>query len=317
LKALVTGAAGFIGSHLAEELVRQGWTVVGLDSFTDYYAPALKERNLSRLRETPGFELVTGDLLSADLELLLQSVEVVFHQAGQPGVRRSWGRSFDAYTNNNILATQRLLEAALSVGSLQRFVFASSSSVYGDSPDLPYSERSLPQPVSPYGVTKLAAEHLCRLYSHLGVPAVSLRYFTVYGPRQRPDMAFTRFIQSLLEGTEIVVYGDGEQTRDFTYVSDIVAANMAAATVPLEKVAGRTFNLGGGSRVKLRDVIAQLEGLTGCSARLRFDPAQRGDARHTHADCTAARETLGFIPQVQLQAGLEEQVRWAKEQTSL
>jgi UDP-glucose 4-epimerase len=203
------------------------------------------------------------------------------------------------------------------VGSLQRFVFASSSSVYGDSPDLPYSERTLPQPVSPYGVTKLAAEHLCRLYSHLGVPAVSLRYFTVYGPRQRPDMAFTRFIQSLLEGTEIVVYGDGEQTRDFTYVSDIVAANMAAATVPLEEVAGRTFNLGGGSRVKLRDVIARLEGLTGCSARLRFDPNQRGDARHTHADSTAARETLGFIPQVQLQAGLEEQVRWAKEQTSL
>jgi UDP-glucose 4-epimerase len=317
LKALVTGAAGFIGSHLAEELVRQGWTVVGLDSFTDYYARALKERNLSRLRETPGFELVTGDLLSADLELLLQSVEVVFHQAGQPGVRRSWGRSFDAYTNNNILATQRLLEASLSLGSLQRFVFASSSSVYGDSPDLPYSERTLPQPVSPYGVTKLAAEHLCRLYSHLGVPAVSLRYFTVYGPRQRPDMAFTRFIQSLLEGTEIVVYGDGEQTRDFTYVSDIVAANMAAATVPLEEVAGRTFNLGGGSRVKLRDVIAQLESLTGCSARLRFDPNQRGDARHTHADSTAARETLGFIPQVQLQAGLEEQVRWAKEQTSL
>jgi UDP-glucose 4-epimerase len=301
LKALVTGAAGFIGSHLAEELVRQGWTVVGLDSYTDYYARAL----------------VSGDLLSADLELLLQSVEVVFHQAGQPGVRRSWGRSFDAYTNNNILATQRLLEASLSLGSLQRFVFASSSSVYGDSPDLPYSERTLPQPVSPYGVTKLAAEHLCRLYSHLGVPAVSLRYFTVYGPRQRPDMAFTRFIQSLLEGTEIVVYGDGEQTRDFTYVSDIVAANMAAATVPLEEVAGRTFNLGGGSRVKLRDVIAQLESLTGCSARLRFDPNQRGDARHTHADSTAARETLGFIPQVQLQAGLEEQVRWAKEQTSL
>jgi UDP-glucose 4-epimerase len=315
LRALVTGAAGFIGSHLSEELVEQGWTVAGLDCFTDYYALSLKERNLKRLLETPGFELVTGDLLTADLEGLLQGVDVVFHQAGQPGVRGSWGQSFDAYTANNILATQRLLEAALSLGSLQRFVFASSSSVYGDSPDLPYSEGTLPQPVSPYGVTKLAAEHLCRLYSHLGVPAVSLRYFTVYGPRQRPDMAFTRFISSLLEGDEIVVYGDGEQTRDFTYVSDIVAANVAAATAPLSEVAGRTFNLGGGSRVKLKEVIGLLEGLTGCKARLRFDPAQRGDARHTHADCTAARETLGFSPRVPVEAGLREQVRWAREQS--
>jgi len=260
----VTGAAGFIGSHLAERLLAAGWEVVGVDCFTDYYPRAAKEANLEGLRGQPGFRLVEMDLNSAALGALLQGIDTVFHQAGQPGVRASWGRSFEPYLRSNILATQALLEAALHLKRpLRRFVFASSSSVYGDAPQLPVREDTLPQPISPYGVTKLAAEHLCSLYTRLGVPAVSLRYFTVYGPRQRPDMAFHRFIRAVLEGREIEIHGDGEQTRDFTYVMDIVDANLSAAAAPAERVVGRVYNLGGGSRVTVNEVIAIVEGAAG------------------------------------------------------
>src|SRR5205823_8316544 len=248
-RCLVTGAAGFIGSHLAERLVALGCEVVGVDCFTDYYDPAVKERNVSSLCAGTGFTLVRADLAEADLAPLLQGIDYVFHQAGQPGVRRSWGQSFEAYVRWNVLATQRLLEAGRTTGGLRRFVNASSSSIYGNAAELPVTERALPRPVSPYGVTKLAAEHLATLYAQLGVPTVSLRYFTVYGPRQRPDMAFNIFIRCLLEGREISVNGDGEQTRDFTFVADAVDANLAAATAPTETVTGRCYNVGGGSRV--------------------------------------------------------------------
>ena len=312
----MTGAAGFIGSHLAERLLAAGWEVVGVDCFTDYYPRAAKEANLEGLRGQPGFRLVEMDLNSAALGELLQGIDTVFHQAGQPGVRASWGRSFEPYLRSNILATQALLEAALHLKRpLRRFVFASSSSVYGDAPQLPVREDTLPQPISPYGVTKLAAEHLCSLYTRLGVPAVSLRYFTVYGPRQRPDMAFHRFIRAVLEGREIEIHGDGEQTRDFTYVMDIVDANLSAAAAPAERVVGRVYNLGGGSRVTVNEVIAIVEGAAGRSARTRHVPAPPGEARHTFADCQAAAADLGFAPRFGLEHGIRAQVDWLAAST--
>ncbi len=310
-RSLVTGVAGFIGSHLAERLLGEGREVVGIDSFSDYYPRAAKEANLAPLRTLSGFELVEGDLNAVDLAALLAGVDTVFHQAGQPGVRASWGRSFDAYVAANVLATQRLLEAALQLERpLQRFVYATSSSVYGDAPQLPASESTRPQPISPYGVTKLAAEHLCLLYARLGLATLSLRYFTVYGPRQRPDMAFHRFIRAGLEGSDIVINGDGEQSRDFTYVGDIVDANLAAAGAPADRVVGKVYNLGGGSRVTVNEVVALIEETLGRPVGRRYVPAQPGDARHTFADCSAAAADLGFQPRVALPDGLRAEVDW-------
>lgn len=304
----MTGVAGFIGSHLAERLVELGAKVHGVDCFTTYYGRELKEANLAGLRQSERFELHDLDLAAGPLDELLNAVDVVFHQAGQPGVRASWGETFATYLRQNVLATQRLLEAARSAPRLRRFVYASSSSVYGDTDQLPVSEAVLPRPVSPYGVTKLAGEHLCGLYAKSGVPTVSLRYFTVYGPRQRPDMAFTRFIRALLEGDEITINGDGEQTRDFTYVADIVAANLAAAERDLPL--GEVYNLGGGSQVTVNEAIRILEGLTDRRAQLEHRPPPSGEARHTFADCTAAGRDLGFRPGTSLEQGLRAQVEW-------
>jgi UDP-glucuronate 4-epimerase len=309
-RCLVTGAAGFIGSHLSERLLAEGCEVIGVDCLTDYYDVALKLSNLAHLTPHPRFKLVQDDLGAADLDRLLEGVGAVFHQAGQPGVRASWGASFEPYVRHNILATQALLEAARRKTALRRFVFASSSSVYGDAGELPARETTLPRPVSPYGVTKLAAEHLCLVYAKLGVPAVSLRYFTVYGPRQRPDMAFNRFIHALIEGREISVHGDGEQTRDFTYVADIVDANVAAATAPHEAVCGGVYNLGGGSRVTVNEMIALLERVTGRPGRVAHQPAPPGEARDTFADTSAARRDLGFSPQHSLEEGLRAEAAW-------
>jgi nucleoside-diphosphate-sugar epimerase len=309
-RCLVTGVAGFIGSHLAERLVADGCAVTGVDSFTDYYDPALKEHNLSALSGSSGFELLRADLATSDLSTLLEGVDYVFHQAGQPGVRRSWGQSFEPYVTRNVVATQRLLEAALSAKELKRFVNASSSSIYGNASELPVSERALPRPVSPYGVTKLAAEHLATAYAELGVPTVSLRYFTVYGPRQRPDMAFNVFLRSLLEGREITVNGDGEQTRDFTFVADAVEANVAAAAAPVERVLGRPYNVGGGSRVSLNHTLHLLEKITGEKSIVKHGPVHAGDARDTYADTSAARSDLGFAPSWTLADGLAAEAAW-------
>jgi UDP-glucose 4-epimerase len=308
-RAVVTGAAGFIGSHLCEALVARGMEVVGVDCFTDYYDPAIKRANVAALVQGPRFRLVELDLSSADLAEL-PNARWVFHQAAQPGVRASWGAEFTEYTRHNVLATQRLLERYKGAPGLERVVVASSSSVYGDAERMPTGEGDLPKPYSPYGVTKLAAEHLALLYArNFGVPAVALRYFTVYGPRQRPDMGFHRFLTALLAGNEIPVYGDGEQTRDFTFVADAVAANLAAAE---KGVNGRAYNIGGGSRVSVNHVLETIGNIAGRAPRIRHEAPQPGDPRDTGADIARARNDLGWTPRVALADGLAQQYAWQK-----
>ena len=307
MNALVTGAAGFVASHLISALLDRGASVIGLDCFTDYYPRPLKEANLGVHHGRDGFRFVEARIQDADLAALLDGVTHVFHLAAQAGVRKSWGRDFRIYTENNVDATQQLLEACVG-RPLHRFVYASSSSIYGDAAAIPMREDALPQPVSPYGVTKLAAEQLCYLYfvNH-GVPATSVRYFTVYGPRQRPDMAFNRFFQAAIAGQPIVLYGDGEQTRDFTFVTDAVAATIAAGD---RGVPGRAYNVGGGSRVTVNHVLAIVERLVGRPVAVRREPVQKGDMRDTYADTSLARADLGFAPAVSLEQGLEAEYRW-------
>jgi UDP-glucose 4-epimerase len=308
-RTLVTGVAGFIGSHLAEALLERGEEVVGVDAFTDYYDPALKQANVARAARHPRFRLVRGDLNEIALEPLIEGVETVYHQAAQAGVRASWGREFTTYTRQNIDATQRLLEC-FRERPLRKFVYASSSSVYGETVLLPMREDAPLAPHSPYGVTKLAGEFLARLYHrNFGVPTVSLRYFTVYGPRQRPDMAFRKFITALLAGRPVTVYGDGLQTRDFTFVADAVAANLLAAE---HGRPGSVYNIGGGARVTVRECLELLVRLTG-QGSIRTEPRQDGDVTHTYADTARARAELGFVPAVGLAAGLERQVTWQRE----
>jgi nucleoside-diphosphate-sugar epimerase len=307
MRALVTGMAGFIGSHLAAQLAAGGAEVVGLDCFTDYYARDIKEANLAAIGTSARVRFVEAALQTADLDHLLDGVTHVFHLAAQAGVRRSWGHDFGIYTTHNVDATQRLLEAVKD-RPIVRFVYASSSSVYGDAAAIPMTEDSVPHPVSPYGVTKLAGEHLCHLYQlNYGVPAVSLRLFSVYGPRQRPDMAFHRFISAALAGRALTIYGDGEQTRDFTFVADAAAAAVAAAD---RGRAGAVYNVGGGSRVSVNEVLARIERLTGRAIDVRREPPQRGDMRDTLADTTRARAELGFAPAYSLDAGLAAEVAW-------
>jgi len=307
VKALVTGAAGFIGSHVADRLVQQGADVTGLDCFSDFYPRTRKEWNLAQLRRNGRFRLVESSIADAPLDALLDGVTHVFHLAAQAGVRNSWGGDFRVYTLNNVEATQILLEACIG-RPIERVVYASSSSVYGDAVRLPMREDALPQPVSPYGVTKLAAEQLCHLYHvNHGVPAVSLRYFTVYGPRQRPDMGFARFFDAALNGTAVTQFGDGRQTRDFTFVADAVAAMVAAAT---RGKPGGVYNIGGGSRVALLDVFELIRRVTGRPLQVERREAQRGDMRDTYADTTRARADLAFIPTVTLEEGLRAQYDW-------
>jgi len=313
MRALVTGAAGFIGSHLSEALVRQGADVVGVDCFTDYYARDIKESNLAGLKSTPAFTFLEAELQRVDLNALLEGVTHVFHLAAQAGVRKSWGRDFLTYTSHNVDATQRLLEAVKG-RPLHRFVYASSSSVYGDEAAIPMREDAYLQPLSPYGVTKLAAEHLCHLYfANYGVPAVSLRFFTVYGPRQRPDMAFHRFISAALAGRPITLYGDGDQTRDFTFVSDIVAANLAAGD---RGRPGAVYNIGGGSRVSVNRVLDLVTRLAGHPLEIRREETQKGDMRDTFADTSRAQADLGFRPASTLEAGLAAEYDWLARQVS-
>jgi UDP-glucose 4-epimerase len=311
MRALVTGAAGFIGSRLSAALVDRGADVVGLDCFTDYYPRPIKEQNVAPLLSRPSFELVEAALQTADLARLLDGVTHVFHLAAQAGVRKSWGREFTTYTSHNVDSTQRLLEAVKDL-PLVRFVNASSSSVYGDAVSIPMHEDAVPRPVSPYGVTKLAAEHLCGLY-HLnyGVPSVSLRFFTVYGPGQRPDMAFHRFLRAAHLGEDITLYGDGEQTRDFTFVDDIVAALTSAGD---RGTPGGVYNIGGGSRVTVNHVLELVERVTGQPVRVRREADQKGDMRDTFADTTRARIELGFAPLTSLEAGLAAESQWIARQ---
>jgi UDP-glucose 4-epimerase len=314
VKALVTGTAGFIGSHLTGALLDRGATVVGIDCFTDYYARAIKEANLDHNRRRDGFTFIETRIQDADLKSLLKDITHVFHLAAQAGVRKSWGRDFRTYTENNVEASQVLLEACVGL-PLHRFVYASSSSVYGDNASIPMKEDALPQPVSPYGVTKLAAEQLCYLYHvNHAVPTASLRYFTVYGPRQRPDMGFHRFIRATIDGRPITLYGDGEQTRDFTFVKDAVAATIAAGE---RGVHGRAYNVGGGSRVSINHVLDIIGRVAGRSLDVRREPVQKGDMRDTFADTSLAKADLGFAPQVSLEEGIEAEYRWLSSTPAL
>jgi len=314
MRALITGVAGFIGSTLAERLVADGVDVVGIDCFTDYYPRAMKERNLSGLLTSRGFRFVESRIQDADLQALLADRTHVFHLAAQAGVRKSWGRDFAIYTENNIEATQILLEAATRMPSLERLVYASSSSVYGDNTPMPFREDAMTQPVSPYGVSKLAAEQPCFLYfANFKVPTVSLRYFTVYGPRQRPDMGFHKFLRATILGEPIAVYGDGEQTRDFTFVQDIVSANIAAS---IRGVPGRVYNIGGGSRVSVNEVLDLIGRIAKRRPVVRVDSVQKGDMRHTYADTSLARADLAFAPTVGLEEGLTAEYQWLNESIS-
>jgi nucleoside-diphosphate-sugar epimerase len=305
--ALVTGCAGFIGSHLTEALLGGGARVIGIDCFTDYYARAAKEANLASIRGRAGFSLVEDRIERVDLRTLLDGVTHVFHLAAQAGVRNSWGRDFRTYIVDNIDATQKLLEAVKG-RPIHRFVYASTSSVYGDAAAIPMKEDAALHPISPYGVTKLAAEHLCLLYNTAyGVPAVALRYFTVYGPRQRPDMAFHKFLRAGIEGRPIVMYGDGGQTRDFTFVADAVEATTAAGD---RGTPGAVYNIGGGSRISLSDALTIIERVVGRPIQVRREPSQKGDMRDTYADTSRARADLGFVPSVTLEEGLAAEHAW-------
>jgi nucleoside-diphosphate-sugar epimerase len=310
VRSVVTGAAGFIGSHLCERLVELGHTVIGIDCLTDYYPRELKQRNLKELRRSSKFRFLRRDLTVADLLHIIRPVDYVFHFAAQPGVRGSWGKNFGKYVGNNILATQAVLEA-LKRSKVRKLIYASSSSIYGEATPLPTPEDTNPKPVSPYGITKLAAENLCRIYGrNFTVPTVILRYFTVYGPRQRPDMAFHRFIDSALSGSTIVVYGDGNASRDFTYVADAVEATILA----MEKSEpGQVFNVGSSQPITVNDAIAALRDILGREVIVRHEEAQRGDVTDTHADINKARTLLGFKPSKNLRQGLREQVRWQEE----
>lgn len=310
MKALVTGCAGFIGSHLCEALLRRGDSVVGIDAMTDNYPADVKRRNVTAYADHPQFEWIESNLADLDLRPLLEGVDCVFHTAGQPGVRSSWGNHFESYLKNNVLATQKILEAIKILGKPVRVVYSSSSSIYGNADQLPVTEWTLPRPFSPYGTTKLAAEHLCHLYfQNYQVPVVSLRYFTVYGPRQRPDMGFHIFIKAMLENRPITVLGDGSQTRDFTYVDDIVRANLSAAEKAVE---GEIFNIGGGSRRSLLDTFRILEEASNLPMKLEFREAEKGDVKDTWADTGKAQKRLGFEPQVDLKTGLQRQFEWER-----
>jgi len=310
MRSLVTGVAGFIGSHLAERLLEENHDVLGVDCFTDYYAKSLKKANVKGLLKKPGFSFLEENLLTANLPELLMDREYIFHQAAQAGVRSSWGAEFEIYTSLNLLATQRLLEACKGL-NVRKFIYASSSSVYGDAQELPLREDSVLKPVSPYGVTKLAAEQLCYSYwKNYQIPTIALRYFTVYGPRQRPDMAFHRFMRALLEGETIEMYGDGKQTRDFTFVSDIINGNLLAMQSAL---VGGVYNLGGGSRVELNDVLEAIQQVAGKSTKIVYRDVQRGDVKHTLADTSKAMGELAYRPQVDLRTGLQEQWEWLQE----
>jgi nucleoside-diphosphate-sugar epimerase len=309
-RALVTGAAGFVGSHLCEALTARGDTVTGVDCFTGYYDIGQKRANADAVRAS-GAELVELDLRTGDARALLEGADVVYHQAGQPGVRLSWSTGFAAYVEHNVLVTQRLLEAARDA-RLARFVYASSSSVYGNQPRYPTRETDLPAPHSPYGVTKLAAEHLCGLYAaNWGVPTVSLRYFTVFGPRQRPDMAIHRLCEAALGHGTFPRYGDGMQVREFTFVADVVAANIAAAD--REVTPGTFLNVAGGAEIRLCDLIEVVGELAGRAVPVEVNDPMPGDSRRNGGAIDRARDLLEWAPAVSLRDGITAQLAWHRD----
>ncbi|MEU5868297.1 NAD-dependent epimerase/dehydratase family protein [Nonomuraea sp. NPDC047529] len=315
VRALVTGAAGFIGSHLVERLLAEGHCVRGIDCFSDFYSPALKRGNLAGAVDHPRFEFVNANLARVEIDRLLGEVDVVFHMAGQPGVRTSWGDNFAAYGRNNVGVTQRLLEAA-SRASVRRMVFASSSSVYGEQQAWPTGEEAPTLPANPYGVTKLAAEHLCRVYarSHQ-FPVVSLRYFTVYGPRQRPDMALHRMLRAAWDGVPFRLFGDGDQVRDLTFVADVVTATIAAGTLPVEP--GAVLNVAGGSATSVKELISMVEEVVGLPVPILGGACQPGDVSRTGGAIERIKRVLCWSPRVELREGVRAHAEWYRRCVSL
>lgn len=307
MKALVTGCAGFIGSNLTDRLLDLDYEVIGIDCFTDYYSRSIKEANISNALKRSNFKFIEDDISKKED---FPEVDYVFHLAAQAGVRASWGKNFEVYTRNNIEATQKLLEYYKHT-NLKKFVYSSSSSVYGDA-ELPMKEDSLLKPVSPYGASKLAAEHLCYLYwKNYKVPTVSLRYFTVYGPRQRPDMAIHKFIKAILNGEQITIYGDGTQTRDFTFVQDVINANILAAE---SRVKGEIFNIGGGNRITVNDLIKKIEKITGKKAKINYVEKQKGDVEDTWADTQQVQQILGWQAEIGISQGIKKYISWVIEE---
>lgn len=314
-KALVTGCAGFIGSHLCERLVSENIQVVGLDSLNDYYSPRIKRANLEALLGNPSFTFIESDLLAFDLAPLVNSLDVVFHLAAQPGVRGSWGKNFSAYVDNNVMATQKLLEAAKNARGLQKLVYASSSSVYGETRVAAVNEEHPTHPQSPYGATKLAAEHLCFLYqSNYGLPVTALRLFSVYGPRQRPDMAFTRLLHAGITKKKFFLFGDGRQERDFTFVLDVVEAMILAA---LNNGENGVYNIGGGHVFSMKNLIETAETLLGTKILVESRKSERGDVRRTSADITKSKQVLLFQPKYGTEEGLKRQIEYIRDHLDL
>ena len=314
-KVLVTGCAGFIGSHICERLISLGYKVMGIDAFTNYYSTELKRYNLTKLLGNDCFNLLEQDLSQVSVDYLsniVRKVDYIIHEAAQPGVRYSWGSSFTSYVTHNIIATQNLLEATVKANNIKRLVYASSSSVYGNQLKIPLREDMYPKPYSPYGVTKLTAELLCLTYfENHNIPVVNLRYFTVYGPRQRPDMAFHKFIKNMFNNQPIEIYGDGTQMRDFTYVDDVVDATIKA--MESNDAVGETINIGSSNPVKLNDVIKLLGDIIGTEPRILYKKRQMGDVNVTFADIRKAKDILYWTPKTSLKNGLERQVEWMRE----
>jgi nucleoside-diphosphate-sugar epimerase len=310
MKILVTGAAGFIGSHLCEQLLKdQRNEIIGIDTFIGPTPENLKQVNLTALQNNSRFHFIQSDLLKADLDSLLNDVDAVYHLAGMPGVRSSWGKDFGPYVSNNVSATQRLLEAAQNK-NLTKLIYASTSSVYGEKSGK-VSEDSCPTPLSPYGITKLTGEHLCHVYKKsFNIPIVVVRFFTVYGPRQRPDMAFHRFILQILKGKPITVYGDGTQSRDFTFISDCIEGT--ASVLYKDHLIGRTINIGGKERASINEIISMLEQLTGKQAKIIYTQKVSGEPKHTWADISLAKTLLDYEPQVTLKEGLLKEIQYIR-----
>jgi len=313
--AIVTGVAGFIGSNLAEKLLENKFKVIGIDNFTNYYPKEIKENNLIPCLQNKNFTFIKEDLFNADLISIFKNCQYLFHMAAQPGVRTSWGNQFQTYVKENILVTQRILECAKSTKSFKKIIIASSSSVYGNQAGKMNEESTILRPESPYGVSKLAAENLCRIYAeNFELPITSLRYFTVYGPRQRPEMAFMRFIISALTKHPIVIYGDGNQTRDFTYIDDIINATFAAIE---NKTSEKIFNVGGGHVVSINDVIKILEDILELELTISHQPKQKGDVIHTESDILKAFKFLNYKPRMKINTGLLKAVEYAKNNMTL
>ena len=313
--ALITGVAGFIGSSLAEKLLKDNFKVIGIDSFTNNYSTLIKEKNIENCLKYENFSLIREDLDTLDLSTYVEEAEYFFHLSAQPGVRASWGSEFMTYVKNNIIVTQKILESLKNNTTLKKFIFASSSSVYGNQSGIMNEDTSSTRPISPYGVTKLAGENLVNLYfKNYGIPTISLRYFTAYGPKQRPDMAFTRFFYSIIKEQKFTIFGNGEQTRDFTYVDDVIKATTNAAK---SDHVGEILNIGGGSIFSLLQITEFMKEITKKELQIDFKKEQKGDVKHTNADISKSERLIKYKSNTDIKLGLTKQYEYIKNNLNL